>query len=173
MQSLASFSTIKARKSYYVRVKNFRRDTEELFFQFDTGAALSLIGLNTICDKSIEDQNILRNIILKEINENGIEAHQDSPKTVTEEEVIVYPCRLDGVSIMGTTAVCLYFYIFLGNVNMPLLGYDYVDDCCYRHSIGGNIEVMAIADNVGRKHYPQKIINFNKVLDEYYRIKVG
>ena len=168
MQSLASFSTIKARKSYFVRVRNFRRDVEELFFQFDTGASLSLIGLNTICDKSEEKQEKLLKILQEEIDKNGIAAYHDNPKTVTEEEVIVYPCKMEGVSIMGTSTMCLYFYIYLGNVNMPLLGYDYVDGCSYQHSIGGNIEVLAVEDNVGKKYYPEKVIDFNRVLDGYY-----
>ena len=168
MQSLGSFSTIKARKSYFVRVKDFRRDTEEIYFQFDTGASLSLIGLNTICDDSDTNKEILRKIILREIVKNGVDSHQDSPKTVTEEEVTVYPCMLEGVSIMGTAPITMYFYIYLGNVNMPLLGYDYVDDCSYRHSIGGNIEITAVAENVGKKYYPERILDFNAILEEYY-----
>lgn len=169
MPSLDSFSAIRAGRSYLVSVRNIRQDQEYVYFQFDTGAAMSLIGLNTICDRDAVRQQRLKDILLEEIDGNAIHPLSEAPRTVTEESVTLYPCRLDGVSIMNTREITFFFCIYLGNVNMPLLGYDYLDDCTYHHLAGGNIEVTGIKNGVGERYYSGPLIDFKLVLERYYR----
>lgn len=56
MQSLASFSASRVGRAYFIETNGFRRDGTNLVFQFDTGASMSIIGLNSICDGSDEKE---------------------------------------------------------------------------------------------------------------------
>ena len=50
---------------------------------------------------------------------------------------------------------------------MPLLGFDYIDDTSYHHSINGDLVINAVADDAGKRFYPDRVIDFNKVLKAY------
>lgn len=170
MQSLGSFSAKHVGKAYMVEVEHFRRDDESLFFQFDTGAHTSLIGLNSICDDNGKNRDILNNLVCREITQIGILFQKPNSRTVTKEEVELYPCCISGISIMGTGSRKLYFHIYLGDINLPLLGFDFIDDCSIRHSRNGDMEIIAVPDDAGRRFYPGKVIDFDKILDEYYAV---
>ena len=150
-------------------MKNFLRDNDDFLFQFDTGASLSLIGLNSICEDDEQNKQVLKEIIINHIKKERILAHKGTLKTVTEETMEVYPCKLAGVSIMGTMPITFYFHIYLGNISIPLIGYDYIDDCTYYHKAGGRLEVISIADNVGKRFYLENVLDFNNILEEYYK----
>lgn len=167
MESVASFSLLKSKKAYFVNIQNLRNDGDDILFLCDSGASMSLIGLNTICGDSEDDCNALKSILEEEIRINGIKEHDGHPKTVTRETLSVYPCKIDGISVSGTLPSTLYFHIFLGYINLPLIGFDYIDDCAFRHGIGGNIDVIAIAASAGKRFYPDEVIDFNRVLDAY------
>ncbi len=167
MPSLGSFSAIKLKSAYYLQIQNIRRDNRTLYFQFDTGAAITLIGLNSICDDDMAAQERLKEILLDEIYSNDIRPLSETPKTVTKESVEVYPCRMDGISIMRTAPITFYFYIYLGEINMPLLGVDHTDGFSYHHSANGNIEVLSIPKDSGRERYPQNVIEFDAVMERY------
>ena len=79
----------------------------------------------------------------------------------------MYPCRFEGASISETQPIILYFCVYLGDIGMPLLGFDYIDDCSYLHRIGGYLIFNAVANNPGKRFYPEKVIDFNKVLNKY------
>ena len=83
MQSLASFSAKRIRKTYLVEVLNLRRDNEKVVFQFDTGASMSLIGLNTICDDDESHKELLKSIIVQKIEEKVVGEQREKAKTVT------------------------------------------------------------------------------------------
>ena len=165
---VASFSTIKVNKSYYVHVDGVRRDLENLYFQVDTGASISLIGLNTICDEDSTRKNVLKTVIRKEVGTYGIIPFKERPRTVTGEQVEVFPCKLNGVSVMGTNPFTFFFCVYWGNISVPLLGYDYLDDCTYHHVAGGVVEILGVTEHPGRRFYSDNILDFNKVLDKYY-----
>ena len=69
---------------------------------------------------------------------------------------------------MGTKPITFYFHIYLGNISIPLIGFDYIDDCTYYHKAVGILEVISVADNAGKRFYPEAVLDFNKILDEYY-----
>lgn len=164
-ESVESFSTSKVGRAYVVRVMNLHPNEEDVTFQFDSGASMSLIGLNTVCDDENE-QAILGEIVREEIKRKAVRSHPGKPETVTREHIEVFPCRMDGVSISGTNPITFYFHIFLGKIGMPLLGFDYIDGCSCQHSIGGEFIISAVENDVGKKYYPKDIIDFNDVLKE-------
>ncbi len=79
----------------------------------------------------------------------------------------MYPCKMDRVVISDTREITLFFYIYLGEAGMPLLGFDYLDDCSFQHRIEGDLIFVAFADSPGKRFYPEKVIDFNKVIDRY------
>ena len=168
MHSLLSFSSIKSYNHCLVKADNLRLDDESTLFLLDTGATVSLIGLNTICDDDVSNQHLLKNIIHNCIENNEVIPSRKDFKTATQENVTVYPCIKRNVTIMETEPIDFYFHIYMGNIYLPLLGNDYLDDCKYHHNIEKSIEVLAVADNVGKRFYPPNVIDFDRVLNEYY-----
>ena len=168
MESIASFSLTKGNHGYFVFVKNFRKERDEILIHFDPGAGFSMIGLNTITQNDREKE-ILKDIIIRRMSEESIKPYDYPVKTVTKEEVIIYPCRISDIEIGETHRDKFYFHLFLGDINNPLLGFDYSDDCYYIHRMGGDIEVIAVSDKAGEKNYPDKVLDFDKVLELFYK----
>ncbi len=171
MESIASFNLQKGNRGWFVKVKNLRGDGEISLFHFDTGASMSLVGLNTLCGDDPEDCAVLRDIIEKEIQTKGIEDYENPPKTITNEVIHVYPGKMSGVSISGTAPITFYFHIYLGMVNLPLLGFDYIDDCSLQHQIAGNMDIRAVASDVGKRFYPEKLLDFNFIMGRYQSLR--
>ena len=171
MQLTDSFRLAKRGKIYSVLVLNLKPNGDNMVFQFDSGASISLVGLNSLC-KEDSSQIAMREILLDEIGKRKINPLPENPKTVSMSELVVYPCKCEGVSIGGTHPITFYFYIYLGNISMPLLGFDYIDDCSCSHMIGGDFIVSAVAHDVGRHFYPENVVDFNRV-SEGYRKQVG
>ena len=163
MESIASFSLKKGAHAYFEYVRNFRRDNDEMLFHFDPGAGFSMIGLNTIAEND-DEKTILKSILQKTILEDQVVPYKNPMKTVTKEELTVYPCKKSGVYIGGVRLEYFYFHIVLSDINNPLLGFDYSDDCYYVHNIGGNIEIIGVASNAGERFYPEKVLDFDTIL---------
>ena len=171
MESVASFSLYKSEKAWFVNVQNFGSDENDTLFHFDTGASMSLVGLNTLCGDDPEDCAVLRDIIEEEIQAKGIEDYENPPKTITNEVIHVYPGKMSGVSISGTAPITFYFHIYLGMVNLPLLVFDYIDDCSLQHQIAGNMDIRAVASDVGKRFYPEKLLDFNFIMGRYRSLR--
>ncbi len=172
MESVGSFSATKAGKSYIVKVNGIHPEGKAMLFQFDSGASVTLLGLNSFCDKDdTTNYDLLKNIIETEIETGNFEKYKNSGSTATEQSIDMYPCKYEGISVSGTSEITLYFHIYIGNIGMPLLGFDYIDDISYHHSIGGDLVINAVSDNVGKRFYPEKVINFNDVLDNYKKLR--
>ena len=167
MELQASFSFPKRKRSYFAVIYNLLGEGTTNVFHFDTGASISLIGLNTICGDDPQRCEALKSIILDEIKNLGVLPYQESLQTVTQDELIVYPCKCEGVFIQGSAEITFYFHVYLGNISLPLLGFDYIDDCSFKHSIRGNLFVQAVANDVGKRFYPDKVVDFNKVIRKY------
>ena len=168
MESVHSFSASNLGKAYGVYVHDFHPDGDAMLFQVDSGASVTFLGINSFCDESdTANYDCLKRIIMDEIAKGSFESVKNSASTATDEQVEMYPCKCSGVSVARTLPITLYFYIYLGNTPIPLLGFDYIDDCSYHHSIGGELVVNAVAPDVGKRFYPDRVIDFNEVLKRY------
>jgi len=151
-----------------VNVKRFHPDGDMMLFHVDSGASVTFLGLDSFCDPDqLDEYRLLKSIVEDEIRAEGFENLSDSASTATKEEIEMYPCKYEGVSISDTREITLYFYLYLGDIGMPLLGFDYLDDCSYHHVIGGDLMIVAVARDVGKRFYPDKVIDFNRVLSQY------
>ena len=168
MEYVDSFRVPKYGRMYAVVVDRMHPDGMEMLFQIDTGSSYSFLGLNSFCDEEDEENYaLLRDIVTEAIEAGEFEKYKNTATTATDQEIEMYPCKFEGVSIAETLPKTLYFYFYLGNAGMPLLGFDYIDDCSYHHSIGGELTVNAVATDVGKRFYPDKVIDFNAVLESF------
>lgn len=168
MEYVSSFNATKAGKAYIAKVRNLHPDGDIMLFHVDSGSGVTLLGLDTLCSPSnISEYASLKKIIEDEIQAGDFDKIKSSASTVTKEEIEMFPCKFEGVSVSGTKPITLYFYIYLGDIGMPLLGFDYIDDCSYQHSIKGNLIFTAVADEPGKRFYPEKVMDFNKILNKY------
>ena len=168
MDYFDSFSAFKQGNAYVVYVYGLHPDRITMPFQVDAGSAYTLLGLNSFYHpKKSMEYDLLKKIIAEEIEGGGYESVKHSGITVTQEKVELYPCRYQGVSVSSTNPGTFYIYIYLGDVDTPLLGFDYLDDCSFHHGIGGNLIVNAIAENVGKRFYPEKLLDFNIILEKF------
>ena len=56
---------------------------------------------------------------------------------------------------------------------MPLLGFDYIDDTSYHHTIAGDLIVTGVAEDIGKRFYPEKVLDFNSILEDYKSRALG
>lgn len=167
MEYVGLFSAIKSGKAYVVEVDNLAPDDGIMTFHIDSGASVSLVGLNSFYNPDDKIRYEKFKIALEsEIFTGRYDAYRKSGSTVTEEEIDMYPCKCSNVSISGSKPVTLYFHIYLGNIGMPLLGFDYIDDTSYHHTIGGDMIFGAVADNPGERFYTDKVIDIRKILSQ-------
>ncbi len=172
MESVHSFNAATLGKAYGVYIHDLHPDGDAMLFHIDSGASFTFLGLNCFCDEEdTSDYALLKSVIEDEITKGGYESVKHSASTATKEQVEMYPCKYDGVSVAGTLPITLYFCIYLGDIDMPLLGFDYIDDCSYHHTIGGELMINAVAQNVGKRFYPDDVIDFNRILDVYMNKK--
>ena len=168
MEYVNSFSANKAGKAFVVSVDGIHPDGKTLVFHVDSGASVTFLGLDSFCSPSKKDDyKLLKDLIVAEIEDGGFEKVKKSASTATNEEVEMYPCKIDRVVISDTREITLYFYIYLGLAGMPLLGFDYIDDCSFQHRIDGDLIFVAFADNPGKRFYPEKVIDFTKIISQY------
>lgn len=163
----ASFNLYRIKRNYFVNILDLAGKANDILFLFDTGSSVSLIGLNTICGNDLGKCNILKGILENEIRKNNIVEFSEVLRTATDETVNAYPCKCDGISVSYTSPITFYFHIYLGSVSIPLLGMDYIDDSSFSHNIAGGIEIKSIASDVGKRFYPERVIDFNAVIDKY------
>lgn len=172
MEYVDSFNAIKAGKAYIIEIDNMTLDNRVITFHVDSGASVTLLGINSFCKPGDESQYaLLYSIVEKEIQSGQYESNKNLGKTITYEELEMYPCKISGVSILGTKPFTLYFHIYPGKIGMPLLGFDYIDDTSYHHTIAGDLVFNAIAEQPGSRFYSGNVIDFNKILDTFNKQK--
>lgn len=167
-QHVASFSLLKINRSFLINVRKLQGDDDAKLFLFDTGASISLLGINSFVGEDMRAGDILKDILETEIRTKQITPYRETLKSITNEPVTAYPCKCDEVLISGINPITFYFHIYLGNVSMPVLGFDYIDDCSFVHSISGGVDITAVASDPGKRFYPDNLIDFNFVMKEYY-----
>lgn len=164
MASIASFEIPVNGSKFIVDVNNLFGNGDIIPFCFDTGANVSVIGLNTVCGDDPEQQNKLKSIILKQIQREKIQPYE--AKSVALESMLLYPCSSRDVSVAGIRGGNFYFHIYLGNVGIALLGFDYINRCRFTHEIGKSIYVTAIED-MKYSLYQGKVLDFNEVIRQF------
>ena len=92
-------------------------------------------------------------------------------RTVTNERVEIYPCKCSDVSIEGTPKITFYFHLYLGTVSLPLLGFDYIDDCSFSHRSKGDIEVSAVSQNAGKRFYENGTLDIRAVMENFSKLR--
>lgn len=165
MDLIASFNAHKVRTSHFLTVDGILKDGV-LHFLFDTGAVVSLIGLNSFfTDDEYALKQSFEKIICDEIASQGISARSESYKTATNQIVTTYPCVSHGVSIEGSTPRDFYFDFSFSDVSLPLLGSAFTDDCAYSHTIGGNLTISGMKDIPAFEYYKDySVLEFDEVI---------
>ena len=171
-QQLASVSLRKLKKSYIVFAKGFIERKKKTAFIFDTGASITLIGINTLIGNDKESFYRMKYIIEQEIMEKGVLEHGELLKTATEEQIQVYPCKCEGVSIEGMREITFYFHIYPGRVGMPLLGFDYIDDCTFSHGMGGTVNITSVSEKAGKRFYAENVLDLRKIMQKFQHTNV-
>ena len=172
MDLIASFNSHKVRTFHFFRISGILKD-EVLSFLFDTGAACSIVGVNNLVPGVAGDSTVVRQelerILMEEIRQQEVETRVESFRTASNDEIISYPCVCHNTSIEGSKSIDFYFDISMQEVNLPILGSNFLDECSYTHTIDGNVVISAIKPNPGSKPYlDRNLLNFNKVMDRYH-----
>ena len=164
MQSAYSISAYKGNDAYFVEVDGISIHKRELFFQVDSGASRSLVGLNSVCGNDHKAFDKLKHL-LEEIVKTG-RYESKIMRTVTKEKVEVYPCVMRDVTIMDSRPLEFYFYIYPGIIHLPLLGFDFIDDCSFSHTIAGDVSIMSMANDPGKRFYPDKVLDLGNLINK-------
>lgn len=169
MHSIASFESITVRTAHYFTLKNMFRDTD-LRLLFDSGASYSVIGINNVygaIDEGTEE--LFLEILKDEIIKQNISMRENALKTATGDVVETYPCVLHQAVIGASAPLDFYFELAHVNVEEPVLGRSFSDDCAYSHSIRGKIRITGILDNPSFELYKSyNVLDWNKVMARYY-----
>ncbi len=168
MDLIASFNALKVRTSHFLTVDGILKDGV-LHFLFDTGAAVSLIGLNCLFP---EDEHrkitLLESIVKDELSSQQVVPRPDPYKTANNQNVTTFPCVSHGVSIEGAKAIDFYYDFSFDDVSLPLLGTTFSEDCAYHHTIGGMLTVTGIKENPGLSIYQGiNVLDFDIVIKQF------
>ena len=172
MHSIASFSSERIRIANFFVIKGLLGRVNP-FFLFDTGAACSLVGVNSFFSKDdggnySPDKEIFERILKEEIALQGIPARDDNLKTANNQPITAYPCICHDVKIQDVSLNAFYFDISFEDVNLPLLGFSFSDDCAYSHSINGHIVINGMKTSPAEDFYKRnKLLDFDKVRSRY------
>ena len=168
MDLIASFSAHKVRTSHFLTVDGIT-DDGVLHFLFDTGAAVSLIGINSLFQDDEKDKiETFRRIVESEIESQNVIPRSNDLKTVTKQNVTTYPCVSHGISIEGTKQMDFFFDLSLEDISIPLLGSTFTDDCAYNHTINGILMITGMKDKAGSEYYNgYNVLDFDVVMRKY------
>ncbi len=168
MDLIASFSAHKVRTSHFLTLDGITEDGV-LHFLFDTGAAVSLIGINSLFqDDENDKKELFKKIVESEIELQHVIPRSQDLKTVTKQSVKTYPCVSHGISIEGTRAMDFYFDLSLEDISIPLLGSAFTDDCAYNHAMNGQLIISAMKDNPGSEYYDAcNVLDFDSVMTRF------
>lgn len=178
MDLIASFSSQKVERFNFFILRGLMGDSG-LFFLFDTGAICPVIGVNSFFvrnDNPDYSSNVaaLTKILQDEIKTQKILARPKPLKTANNQSVTTYPCVCHKVSISNTPERDFYFDISLDEINIPLLGSSFIDDCAYSHAINGNIIITGIKEQAGAEYYKGlNILEFDDIAIKFQKDRIS
>ena len=168
MDLIASFSAHKIKTSHFLTVDGILKD-KVLYFLFDTGAAYSLIGSNSLfSDNEAENKETFEKFLKDEISAQKISPRKKILKTANNQSITTYPCVSHDVSIEGVNGFDFYFDYSFDNISLPLLGTSFSDDCAYSHSINSTLTITSIKDNAGSSYYKDYgVLEFDMATEKF------
>ena len=165
MDLIASFSSQTVRSFHFFKLRGLIHN-QIMSFLFDTGAAYSVVGINHLLkpgqytDENKKQQ--LREAFIEESKRQGIKERSERLRTVNNAMIVTYPCICHGVSIEGAAEMDFCFDFSLSDINLPLLGGSFMNDCTYSPSINGSVIVSGMKDNPGMSLYRNvPVVDFN------------
>ena len=171
MDLIASFSSQKLKRFNFFTIRGMFEE-RDVFFLFDTGASLPVVGVNSFFRKDGDDyppeKYQFEDFLRKRIASFGILPRDVPLKTATKQDVESYPCVCHNVTMDSVTIKEFYFDIAFDEVNIPLLGTSFSDDCGYSHAISGNIIISGMKTNPGDGDYlGLTVLDFNKAVKDF------
>lgn len=171
MDLIASFSSQKLKKFNFFTIRRMFGE-RDIFFLFDTGASLPVVGVNSFFRKDGDDyppeKYRFENFLKDRIASLGILPRDIPLKTATNQDVESYPCVCRDVLIDTVTIKEFFFDVAFDEVHIPLLGTSFSDDCGYSHSINGNIIISSMKSNPGSGDYSGlNVLDFNQVVKDF------
>lgn len=168
MDLIASFSSQTVRSFHFFKLKGLIHN-QIMNFLFDTGAAFSVIGVNHLLKPGQHTDEVkkqlLREAFIKESKRQGIKERGENLRAANNAMIVTYPCICHGVSIEGAAEMDFCFDFALSDINLPLLGGSFMNDCTYSHSIDGSVIVSGMKDNPGMGLYRNiPVVDFNRAV---------
>ena len=168
MDFIASFSSQKVNNFHFFLIHGLI-GKDDLAFLFDTGAACSVVGVNNLFRKGADPSGRMN--AFEKLLRYKLISHAIPPrpmKTANRQEVTTYPCVSHQVSIADTEKRDFYFDISFDEINIPLLGSSFIDDCAYHHAISGNLCITSIKEQAGSSFYNgRNTLDFDMVVTEF------
>ena len=176
MDLIASFSSHTVRSFHFFKIKGLIRN-QIMSFLFDTGAAYSVIGVNHLIEPghhADEDRkHRLRDLFIEEATRQGIKERSERLRAANNTAIVTYPCKCSDVSIEGTPPIDFFFDFSLGDINLPLLGGCFMNDCAYNHGIEGSVIVTGMRNNPGMELYRNiPTVDFAQAISHMERVGV-
>ena len=169
MDLIASFSSQKVDTFHFFLITGLLGD-DDLAFLFDPGAVCPLIGVNCFFrkDKDATARKRLEKIVHDELTVQNVPPRSVPLKAANSQKVVTFPCVCHNVSIENTARREFFFDLSFDEISIPLLGSSFTDDCAYRHSINGNLDITGIKADAGARYYKgTKVLNFDVVATKY------
>ena len=172
MDLIASFSSQRISIANFFIITGLLGDISP-FFPFDTGAACSIVGVNSFFGKDRKgnysaNKIAFERILKEELDSLGILPRDDGLKTANGQTITAYPSVCHNIKIHDITLDSFYFDISFDDVNTPLLGCSFSDDCAYSHSINGHINITGMKNNPGEEFYKNNtLLDFDIVRKRY------
>lgn len=170
MDLIASFSSQQVHAFHFFKITGLINN-QIMNFLFDSGAAYSIVGINHLVkagDVKNKERVIdrMRQGFIEEARVQGISERKEKLRAANNEPIITYPCVCHNVSIEGSAAIDFYFDFSLTEINLPLLGGSFMNDCSYSHPVGGSVIVSGMTDRPGTEMYRGlHVVDFRKMTD--------
>lgn len=159
----------------YKLTLGLNNDNEVSLMTLDTGAGSTIIGSNILLKCGVNSMENNVDIM------NFLNIMQVTPRiflSATNTRMAAYPCYLENVLLSGVLFTKFYFYLFLGkeNLNICLLGNDFIRFCSMSKSINSDIALTDFSFDVYEENFLKDcgsdvVLSVNRIYDELERIE--
>lgn len=150
---MESFKAIYRRFSYQVRVRGLNVDGDILDIKFDTGAVNTIVSLEAITDRDIDKKRLITQLEGK--TENKVF------RSASGNDMTGYLVCAESIKISAFVLQKFFYYLVTNvNVNVALLGDDFISHCTFWHDNQADIIVKSF-DSMGYES------SFNSSIDKY------